>query len=225
MAAVAIALLGAAFVPTPLLTPHVHATKPIGKLYTAKADVTTTTQPPVAATTIANGKADPNAWLNLWFPVMFVKDVPDDKPVAATVFERPLVLFREAATGNVECLADQCPHRLAPLSDGRLTTDEATGATRVECSYHGWQFSGCGRCTKLPQLDGSKPILALYDAKSYPVSESQGIVYVFIGEVGKAPSVPVPRVPELDEEGWIYEQDYMRDLPYDYTTRTRAPRE
>ena len=28
----------------------------------------------------------------------------------------------------------------------------------------------------------------------------------------------VPRVPELDRDGWIYEQDYMRDLPYDYTT-------
>ena len=25
-------------------------------------------------------------------------------------------------------------------------------------------------------------------------------------------------MPELDQEGWIYEQDYMRDLPYDYTT-------
>ena len=29
---------------------------------------------------------------------------------------------------------------------------------------------------------------------------------------------PVPRVEELDRDDWVYEQDYMRDLPYDYTT-------
>ena len=79
-------------------------------------------------------------------------------------------------------------------------------------------FSGCGRCTKLPQLEASKPILPLYDAASYPVAEVQGIVHVFLGDPALASSVQVPRVPELDLEGWIYEQDYMRDLPYDYTT-------
>ena len=127
------------------------------------------------------------------------------------------MLFRDEV-GELQCLHDQCPHRLAPLSDGRLTSDPETGEKRVECSYHGWQFSGCGRCTLLPQLDGDKPILPLYDASSYAVTEKQGIVYVFLGDKKDASSVPVPAVPELDEDGWIYEQDYMRDLPYDYTT-------
>ena len=77
----------------------------------------------------------------------------------ATIFERPLVLFRDE-NGVIQCLADQCPHRLAPLSDGRLATDPETGAKRLECSYHGWQFGGCGRCTKLPQLDVSGTMLS-----------------------------------------------------------------
>jgi phenylpropionate dioxygenase-like ring-hydroxylating dioxygenase large terminal subunit len=175
-------------------------------------------EPTTATASAQLAEANPDAWLNLWFPVMFASGVPGDGLVAATVFERPLVLFRDRNTSAVQCLADQCPHRLAPLSDGRLVVDDDTGTTRVECSYHGWQFSGCGRCTKLPQLESTKPILPLYDALAYPVAESQGIVYVFIGEAGRAQSVEVPRVPELDREGWIYEQDYMRDLPYDYTT-------
>ena len=156
-----------------------------------------------------------SSWLNCWFPVTFAEEVREGSLTSATIFERPLVLFRDEH-GDIHCLADQCPHRLAPLSEGRLATD-AQGAKRVECSYHGWQFSGCGRCTKLPQLDASKRILPLYDAHAYPVACSQGIVHVFLGD-GDHASAAVPRVPELDQNGWIYEQDYRRDLPYDYTT-------
>lgn len=167
-------------------------------------------------TTTAAEPADTSRWLALWFPVCFSAAV-EERMVSATIFERPIVLFRDEV-GKLQCLHDQCPHRLAPLSDGRLTSDPETGKARLECSYHGWQFSGCGRCTLLPQLDGDKPILTLYDASSYAVTEKQGIVYVFLGDKKDASSVPVPAVPELDEEDWIYEQDYMRDLPYDYTT-------
>ena len=107
---------------------------------------------------------------------------------------------------RLQCLADTCPHRLAPLSEGRLAVD-ASGKTRLECSYHGWQFAGCGKCTKLPQLEGTKPILPLYGASAYParerearagaelspplslrarlppdqVREAQGVAYVFLG--------------------------------------------
>ena len=173
---------------------------------------TTKMAPPTAEKTRAD-------WLDLWFPVCFDADVEDDQIVPATVFERPLVLYRDE-TGVVRCLKDECPHRLAPLSDGRLATEPETGAKRLECSYHGWQFEGaCGKCTKLPQLDTGKQLLPLYDARAYPVEESQGILYVFLGSSDQLLSAgPPPRVPELDQEGWVYEQDYMRDLPYDYTT-------
>ena len=144
-------------------------------------------------------KKTTSPWLNLWFPVMFIASIEEGQLVPATIFERPLVLFRDEHEA-VKCLADQCPHRLAPLSDGRLTSDKA-GATRVECSYHGWQFGGCGRCTLLPQLEQGKPILKLYDAKTYPVSESQGIAYVFLGDAEKAANTPLPAVPELDADG------------------------
>ena len=43
------------------------------------------------------------------------------------------------------------------------------------------------------------------------MAEVQGIVYVYLGD-DPGDAAP-PRVAELDEPGWIYEQDYMRDLP------------
>ncbi len=41
---------------------------------------------------------------------------------------------------------DRCPHRLAPLSAGKLVGDE------WQCGYHGWRFDGTGRCTAIPAL-------------------------------------------------------------------------
>ena len=165
------------------------------------------------------GFRDSRSWLNNWYPVTFSAAVPDDKPTGFAIFERPLVLFKDA-DGAVRCLEDTCPHRLAPLSDGRLTRD-STGRTVVECSYHGWQFEGkCGACVALPQLEERKSLneaRGRYDARAYPVEERQGIVFVWLGEDAADPAT-VPIVPEFEQPGWIYEQDYVRDLPYDWTT-------
>ena len=108
-----------------------------------------------------------NPWLNLWYPVTFAASVTNGSLVPATIWERPLVLWRDHED-QIRCLKDECPHRLAPLSDGRIATD-ASGATRLECSYHGWQFSGCGACTHLPQLESSKPILPQYAGRRHVV--------------------------------------------------------
>ena len=42
---------------------------------------------------------------------------------------------------------DRCPHRLAPLSEGRI---DSSGT--LMCSYHGWQFNSSGACTSIPQI-------------------------------------------------------------------------
>ncbi|KAJ8604509.1 hypothetical protein CTAYLR_000914 [Chrysophaeum taylorii] len=148
-------------------------------------------------------------WLAAWYPVCFSNEVRKDTPYKAQVFERPMVLFRDK--GDVVALADECPHRLAPLSDGRLV-DLENGSTGIECSYHGWQLDGCGKCVVLPQLEGSSGIGL--SAPAYAVTERQGIVFVAL----KATDSPVPTIDAFDDPSWIYEQDYARDLPYDYTT-------
>ncbi len=43
-------------------------------------------------------------------------------------------------------MADRCPHRLAPLSEGRVNEEG-----RLECPYHGWTFNGDGSCHSIPQ--------------------------------------------------------------------------
>lgn len=46
------------------------------------------------------------------------------------------------------CHLDRCPHRFAPLSQGRI---HETGG--LQCSYHGWVFGPQGDCTLIPQAD------------------------------------------------------------------------
>ena len=64
-----------------------------------------------------------------WHPVALCEDVVR-QPLAATLLERDLVLWRDA-TGTVHAWADQCPHRGARLSIGQVVDG------RLECAYHG----------------------------------------------------------------------------------------
>ena len=84
-------------------------------------------------------------WQECWYPVSFLRDIPRDRPVGFTLYDRPLVLFFESG-GQVVCLRDRCAHRAARLSDGQLLNG------RLECMYHGWQFGADGRCLHIPQL-------------------------------------------------------------------------
>jgi nitrite reductase/ring-hydroxylating ferredoxin subunit len=100
--------------------------------------------------------ADAYLWLERWYPVAVSEDLQPGRPHAISLFGQPLVLWWEggvvadagAAGGRWCCFRDCCPHRLAPLSEGRI--DPATG--QLVCSYHGWSFAGNGECTRVPQV-------------------------------------------------------------------------
>lgn len=67
------------------------------------------------------------------------------RPLAVTIHGTPIVLFR-ADDGTAAAIEDRCPHRMAPLSAGRVRKDT------IECPYHGWRFDGLGRCAAIPGL-------------------------------------------------------------------------
>lgn len=87
-----------------------------------------------------NPTEQPLAW---WWPVATSQQLGSRKPLARVLHGRPLVLFRDAH-GQPVALPDRCPHRLAPLSAGRV----CDGA--IQCPYHGWRFDAAGHCTRAP---------------------------------------------------------------------------
>ena len=115
----------------------------------------------------------------LWHPVALSEAVAAQAPLAVQVLEQPVVLWRDSG-GTVHALADQCPHRGARLSLGRVTPQG-----QLECPYHGWQFAADGRCTQVPALPAFVPP-PTHCARAFAAREAHGLVWVRIapGEQG-----------------------------------------
>jgi vanillate O-demethylase monooxygenase subunit len=89
-----------------------------------------------------------------WHVVATSEEIGVD-PVPVMLLGEPWVLVRLPAGGagtRLAAFVDRCPHRLAPLSAGRVV-----GAT-VQCPYHGWCFDADGACTEIPAIGGSDRI-------------------------------------------------------------------
>ena len=117
---------------------------------------------------------------DLWYFAALSSEL---KPGALTRYEimgQPVLLGRNRA-GGVYGLRDICPHRAAPLSAGRLVRDP-TGAEAVQCAYHGWLFrTGDGACAEIPSMvEGQESPADRIRVRSYPVRESQGLVWIFM---------------------------------------------
>jgi phenylpropionate dioxygenase-like ring-hydroxylating dioxygenase large terminal subunit len=104
----------------------------------------------------------------------------------------PVVLYRSEA-GSVVALEDRCAHRAYPLSAGELIGDA------VRCGLCGFVYGADGQCVSVP----TQPHVP-YGAQvaSYPVREADGLVWVWLGEPGRAALHRIPELPWLDDAGW-----------------------
>ncbi len=77
-----------------------------------------------------------------WYVAGWAKDI-DGQLRSVRILGEDLVIFRTSG-GQVAVLQDRCPHKLLPLSKGRLINNE------IECGYHGSVFGADGKCTRIP---------------------------------------------------------------------------
>ena len=113
-----------------------------------------------------------------WWPVATSAQLKPAQPLARTLLGVPLVLFR-TAEGAPAALPDRCPHRSAPLSQGKVRDGE------VECPYHGWRFDRGGRCTRVPGAQPACVSSPLLPAAN--VLEQGGLIWV--SRAGPLPAV------------------------------------
>lgn len=157
-----------------------------------------------------------SAWRERWYPVAYLRDLDRRRPSPFTLLEQDLVLWWDGAGASWRAFADLCPHRLVPLSEGRINE-----AGQLECPYHGWCFAGDGRCTSIPQAEpGSTPSERRSRCQSFACAEAQGLLFVFAGDPARAAACPLPLVPAIEDPSggpWLL-QDTFRDLPMDALT-------
>lgn len=147
-----------------------------------------------------------------WFAVLSKSGYKGyDLPVSVEVAGEKLVAWRSPITSEWSVMMDACPHRLAPLSQGRV--DPLTGC--IECPYHGQQFDGKGACTKIPQNE-KDTISARTSAMALPVHSTGDLLWAFLplstGQASNYPTLPDVAFPALLESPSFF----TRDLPYSF---------
>ena len=181
-------------------------------------ETTPTIQKPVEAEELPVGGIDPTRfdWTEAWYPIFYIEDLDKSKPNSFTLLDQNLVIWWDLTASCWRVFEDKCPHRLAPLSEGRIAEDGL-----LECPYHGWAFTGQGKCDRIPQQleGGTAQISQRACVTSLPTRERQGLLFVYPGQPENAPKVTVPLVDVLEEpsEEWICLNTF-RDLPYDALT-------
>lgn len=132
---------------------------------------------------------------NAWYLAAWASEVGAQGLLARRLLDLPVVLFR-GADGSPAALLDQCPHRFAPLSMGKLVDEGG----RIECPYHGLRFDVKGRCSFNPHGDGSIPKAAV--VRSFPVVERYSALWIWMGEPERADPALLPSFPFLDGAEW-----------------------
>jgi vanillate O-demethylase monooxygenase subunit len=118
---------------------------------------------------------------NCWYMATDKEDVLQ-KPLALKVAGEDIVLYRDSGN-RIIAMADLCPHRMAPLSMGRVEGDD------LRCMYHGIRFGSDGRCKEVP---GQEFVPEIFCVKKYAVYEGFEWVWVWIGDQTKADEALVP---------------------------------
>ncbi len=139
-------------------------------------------------------ESDWDALQRFWYPVAFSHEVLD-QPVAATLLDQRLVLWRTAA--GISIANDLCFHRGVPLSMGYVESEH------LICKYHGFHYAADGRCTYVPaNPDANIPVRLCL--KTYPAKEAYGLIWTSLA--GGEPYY----FPEFDE--WD-DPNYQQILP------------
>lgn len=158
-------------------------------------------------------------WTKQWYPVAAVDFLDSSRPHAIQLLGKELVLW-QAGSDQWHCFEDSCPHRLAPLSEGRVESDGT-----LLCAYHAWRFDSQGNCVSIPQSKDKETEAKNCSNKkacavSYPTQERQGLLWVWpeSGQEAQVESqLKTPRIiPELEEGSDRVVQLFwnIRDLPY-----------
>ncbi len=133
---------------------------------------------------------------NQWYVVLDSRQVRD-KPVGVTRLGEKLVFWRDR-TGRVHCLRDQCVHRGAALSKGKVLPNGC-----LQCPFHGFEYDASGRVQVIPANSRRAPVPEPFRVQAYPTHEAHGFLWIWWGEDPPEDLRPPRFFSDLDE-GFSY---------------------
>lgn len=137
-----------------------------------------------------------------WHPVYLSRELKPAHAIPVRIMSEDFTLYR-GESGTAYAVGFRCAHRGTQLSAGRVEGDF------IRCFYHGWKYDGAGQCVEQPAENPA--FSSKVKIRRYPTEEYLGLVFVYLGE-GESP--PLPRYPELAEDGILETSSYLRHCNY-----------
>mmetsp|Transcript_7383 Transcript_7383/g.16464 ORF Transcript_7383/g.16464 Transcript_7383/m.16464 type:complete len:582 (+) Transcript_7383:1-1746(+) len=183
-------------------------------------------------------------WYKSWYPIIPVEYLDREKPQHFKLLNIDLVVWNDGAVegsqfgskkdrskgakrqhGTWRVFADSCPHRRAPLSEGRVEDDGT-----ILCSYHAWRWDGDGDLCNVPQAQSSDEFDRIKSnpkssCNAFPARVVNGLLWVWpeSGSDARIESelteVPIMKLPQeedasIDEDLVVAGPWNFRELPY-----------
>ncbi len=123
-----------------------------------------------------------------WHPVGEVAEFEGVGPHSVQLVGEHFALWRSASGWSL--VPDQCPHRLAPLTQGTVEGDV------LRCAYHGWCFEGDGTCVEIPAIGTEGTVPPSAHLAGALVEERYGLIWVAL----ESPIAPLPEIPQWGDE-------------------------
>jgi phenylpropionate dioxygenase-like ring-hydroxylating dioxygenase large terminal subunit len=122
-----------------------------------------------------------------WIPFALSDNlVAGDAPTPVRLFGEQYVAFR-AENGRIGFFDELCPHRRASLLLARV---EGNG---LRCIYHGWKMDVAGCVVEcLTQVQRAEQFAASVRVRHFPVHETGGIAWVWLGGTDAPPFPDLP---------------------------------
>ncbi|XP_061982477.1 protochlorophyllide-dependent translocon component 52, chloroplastic-like [Populus nigra] len=200
-------------VPTSTFSRKIPSTSKLFTTISSSPSFVSTPEPELEA----DSQAEKFDWYAHWYPVMPVCDLDKRAPHAKKVMGLDIVVWWDKNESSWRVFNDACPHRMAPLSEGRV---DQWG--RLQCVYHGWCFNGSGNCNFIPQAPPDGPPVSTSKKACvavYPSTVHHDIVWFWPNTDPQYKDIILkkqpPFIPELDDPSYI-KITGSRDLPYGY---------
>jgi len=128
---------------------------------------------------------------NLWYFALASHRLKKGRTVVKRMLDVPLLIGRDR-DGHAFALRNVCRHQGMPLSCGRFD------GRHIECANHGWRYDTTGALVTIPSLAADSSVdLRRLTLRQYPCRESQGLLWVYLGET----TDDLPPVPEIPGVG------------------------
>jgi len=135
---------------------------------------------------------------NQWYAVLDARQVKKNKIFGVTRCGEKLVFWRDEEN-KVHCIFDQCCHRGASLSCGKIIDQH------IACPFHGFQYDSSGKVAVIPANGKQAIVPDNYRVNAYRVEEAYGFIWLWYGDDLGAAAGPIPFFEEL-KTGFTYGQ-------------------